>query len=69
MNKSEPLAPLPSDGPPLTASPYMTEAEVAAYFRRSKRTLWNWERRGLLIPRRIARSKLYLRSDIERMGA
>lgn len=50
------------------ASPFMSMAEVAAYFGRTTRTILNWERRGLLTPRRIGRSKFYRRHDIEMLG-
>jgi len=53
-----------SDG----TSPFMRAAEVAAYFGTTTRTLFNWERKGLLKARRIGRTKLYLRTEVEALG-
>lgn len=50
------------------SSPFMSAAEVAAYFGRTTRTLSNWERAGLLTARRMGRSKFYLRTEIEGFG-
>lgn len=49
----------------LTSSPFMSAREVAAYFGRTTRTIFNWEAQGLLKPHRMGRSKFYLRADIE----
>jgi hypothetical protein len=41
--------------------------EVALLFRRDLRTLFNWERAGLLIPLRIRKRRFYRRTDVEKM--
>ncbi len=41
-------------------------SEVAAILRVTKRTLWNWERRGILVPIRLPTGqKRYRREDVE----
>lgn len=45
----------------------LTARDVADLFRRSSRTLWNWERVGLLIPVRIRKRRFYSRLDIEKL--
>lgn len=53
---------------PLRADPtFLTAAEVAAVFRVTPRTLWNWERAGLLLPIRVSRRRLYQRADVDRL--
>lgn len=40
--------------------------EVAAIFRVTKRTLWNWEHKGVLVPVRLPTGqKRYRREDVE----
>lgn|GEM_PF-2511644 len=40
--------------------------EVAAIFRVTKRTLWNWEHKGILVPIRLPTGqKRYRREDVE----
>ena len=40
--------------------------EVAAIFRVTKRTLWNWEHKGILVPVRLPTGqKRYRRKDVE----
>ena len=51
-----------------SASPFMRASEVAAYFGTTTRTLFNWERAGLLNARRIGRTKFYLRAEVEALG-
>jgi len=43
----------------------MTSAEVCFLANRSERTLWNWERAGLLHPVRVGRSKFYDPDEVE----
>jgi DNA-binding transcriptional MerR regulator len=43
----------------------MTAPEVARRLRRTLRTLWNWERSGLLVPIRINGRRFYRRSEVE----
>lgn len=47
----------------------MTEREVASYYDKTRRTIFNWERAGLLKARRIGRTKLYLRAEVEALGS
>lgn len=43
----------------------LSPAEVAVIFGRSIRTLWSWEQRGILVPIRVNKRRLYRLSDIE----
>lgn len=45
----------------------MTAAEVAAFFRRSERTVRAWDRSGVLRPRKVRGRKFYLWSDVARV--
>ncbi len=49
-------------------SPFMRATEVAAYFGTTTRTVFNWERKGLLNARRVGRTKLYLRTEVYALG-
>ena len=46
----------------------MTAAEVAAFFRRSERTIRDWDRAGVLRPRKIQGRKFYLWTDVARVA-
>lgn len=46
----------------------MTAAEVAAFFRRSERTIRDWDRAGVLHPRKILGRKFYLWTDVARVA-
>ena len=46
----------------------LTAQEVADRFRRTPRTLWNWERDGVLIPVRVRGRKLYRLVDVDRLA-
>lgn len=58
----------PAADPDASARRLLREAEVADFFQRTRRTLYNWERAGLLQPIRIGRSKFYRPADIERLA-
>ena len=46
--------------------PYLTVDEVAAYYRKSKQTLYNWRQTGYGPPAvRIGRHLRYRRNDVE----
>jgi hypothetical protein len=46
----------------------MSSAEVAAFFRRSERTIRAWDRAGVLHPHKVRRRKLYRWSDVARVA-
>jgi len=53
-----------------TAEPaLLSAAEVAAMFGRTPRTLFNWERAGVLMPLRIRRRRYYSVAQIEALLA
>ena len=41
--------------------------EVAAKLKVTKVTLWRWEKTGYLVPKKVGRKPLYLRSQIEHL--
>lgn len=45
----------------------MSRNEAAAKLRVSVHTLWRWARDGYLVPKRIGRRVLYLKSDIDKI--
>lgn len=45
----------------------MSRNEVAAKLCVSAQTLWRWSRDGYLVPKKIGRRVLYLKSDVERI--
>ena len=45
----------------------MSRIEVAAKLRVSVHTLWRWARDGYLVPKRVGRRVLYLKSDIDKI--
>ena len=45
----------------------MSRKEAAEKLRVSVHTLWRWARDGYLVPKRIGRRVLYLKSDVERI--
>lgn len=45
----------------------MSRNEVAAKLCVSHATLWRWARDGYLVPKKIGRRVLYLKSDVERL--
>jgi hypothetical protein len=47
---------------------FVTATEVARRFRRTPRTLWNWEQRGVLVPVRTGRNRLYRLADVEALA-
>ena len=51
----------------MTGVGLMTTQEVAAVFRCTTRTLWNWRRNGLVQAVKVGRGCLYRREEIERL--
>ena len=51
----------------MTGLGLMTTQEVAAVFRCTTRTLWNWRRNGLVQAVKVGRGCLYRREEIERL--
>ena len=45
----------------------MSRIEVAAKLCVSHATLWRWARDGYLVPKKVGRRVLYLKSDVERL--
>ena len=45
----------------------MSRNEAAAKLRVSVHTLWRWARDGYLVPKRIGRRVLYLKSDVDKI--
>ncbi|MBQ4519625.1 MAG: helix-turn-helix domain-containing protein [Bacteroidaceae bacterium] len=45
----------------------LTREEVAELLNVTKPTLWRWEKAGYLIPKKIGKRVLYLRSEVEEM--
>lgn len=45
----------------------MSRNEAAAKLRVSVHTLWRWARDGYLVPKRVGRRVLYLKSDIDKI--
>ena len=45
----------------------MSRSEVAAKLCVSVTTLWRWARDGYLVPKKVGRRVLYLKSDVERI--
>ncbi len=45
----------------------MTLQEVAELLNVTKPTLWRWEKAGYLIPKKVGKRVLYLKSDVEQM--
>ena len=45
----------------------MSRSEVAAKLCVSVTTLWRWARDGYLVPKKVGRRVLYLRSDVEQI--
>lgn len=45
----------------------MSRNEVAAMLKVSVHTLWRWARDGYLVPKRVGRRVLYLKSDIDKI--
>lgn len=41
--------------------------EVAAKLKVTKVTLWRWEKAGYLVPKKVGRKPLYLRSQVEKL--
>ena len=41
--------------------------EVAELLNVTKPTLWRWEKAGYLVPKKVGKRVLYLKSDVERM--
>ena len=51
----------------MTGLGLMTTQEVAAVFRCTPRTLWNWRREGRVQAVKVGRCCLFRRDDIERL--
>lgn len=49
----------------MTAAGLVSAREVAALFRVTPRTLWNWERNGTLVPVRINTRRYYRAADLD----
>lgn len=45
----------------------LTREEVAELLNVTKPTLWRWEKMGYLIPKKVGKRVLYLRSEVEEM--
>lgn len=45
----------------------LTREEVTKVLNVTKPTLWRWERAGYLIPKKVGKRVLYLRSEVEAM--
>lgn len=45
----------------------MSRNEAAARLRVSVHTLWRWARDGYLVPKRVGRRVLYLKSDVDKI--
>ena len=45
----------------------LTREEVAELLNVTKPTLWRWEKAGYLIPKKVGKRVLYLRSEVEEM--
>ena len=44
---------------------HYTLKEVLAITKKSRSAVWNWERRGYLVPVRMGKTLLYLKSDLD----
>jgi len=59
------LAEIKKDFQPKQPTEYLTRNEVAELLKCDLSTLWNWQKKGKLIPVGIGSRVLYKRSDIE----
>jgi predicted DNA-binding transcriptional regulator AlpA len=59
------LTEIKKDFQPKQPTEYLTRNEVAELLKCDLSTLWNWQRKGKLIPVGIGNRVLYKRSDIE----
>ncbi len=50
---------------PFNTNDYITEKEVMKIFNRGTTTLYNWRVTGYLIPVKVGKSNLYLKSEVE----
>lgn len=60
INKKNSTIPLPARTP----DELMTRVETAAFLKVSKVTLWNWDKKGILNPRRLGNQVRYLKSEV-----
>ena len=59
----------PSQGEASPSDPFLSREETARMLHVSKPTLRNWEKLGILVPRRISRRVLYRRQDVLALNA
>jgi len=59
------LAEIKQNFQPKQAPEYLTRSEVAEMLQVDLSTLWNWQKKGKLIPLGLGNRVYYLRSDIE----